>query len=303
MKQHYSFIFVTAIGVVCMTVLLLLIGTGKFDAWMSQSYVDSSKEVISQQPVQTETADADDVRESSNGISDEEKITRRINQAYEDVTDTVEEFLPGVVCIGTKENMYIDDEMVTYPFVLETSISQYVEDTFDLNRLIDEEYKDVLQMEHLNVWIPVEIVTLDEENPYTNYFPILCVWDADTETVDALIQQQEEILSQQTGQSDRFLVLGFIGEMSKKQRRMETELEKKYGNQFINVRSYMVGLQDITSKDETNDENISEEWMADETHLNEEGYKLLGHLIYERMWDLGYFDEIDESFKINMTIQ
>lgn len=32
--------------------------------------------------------------------------------------------------------------------------------------------------------------------------------------------------------------------------------------------------------------------LSDSVHFTEEGYKLIGNLIYERMDELGYFDEI-----------
>lgn len=304
MKQNYSFVFITAAGVIALTVLLWMIGTGKYDEWTS--HIKSVQETISIQPMQTASDTSDTLGEDetdvtadreTEALSDEERMTGTLRHAYENVADTIEEFLPGVVCIGTKENLMRKDEAVTYPLVLESSINQYISDSFDLNTLIDEAYEGILQEEHLNLWIPVETVIWGEENPYADYLPIIGIWNVGDDDAEALIEEQTEILSEQTAQNERFLILGSWGQEEKKQNEMEERMMEEYGERFINVRAYM-SAQNYSGAEGG---DIPENLMEDETHLNQKGYELLGHLIYERMWDLGYFDEMNESFQVNVS--
>ena len=38
-----------------------------------------------------------------------------------------------------------------------------------------------------------------------------------------------------------------------------------------------------------------ESLLSDTVHFNQYGYELIGHLLYERMDKLGYFDEVREA--------
>jgi lysophospholipase L1-like esterase len=81
---------------------------------------------------------------------------------------------------------------------------------------------------------------------------------------------------------------------------LEKAMQAEYGDQYINLREYMStsGLQDAGIEATDEDKEMMAEGMtpssllSDTVHFTEDGYKLIGNLIYERMDELGDFDEI-----------
>lgn len=152
---------------------------------------------------------------------------------------------------------------------------------------------------------------------YRDYIPVIFTgtYDSFSSTVEDLIAKQKQLIAHQTGDSDRYIVLGlyymdgrgdhgYYGELEK----YEAAMLQEYGNHFINVRKYMCsdGLRDAginPTKDDTYDVThghvpTSLRSAADESELNAQGYKLLGQLVYDRMDKLGYFDEVKDELGI-----
>lgn len=78
-------------------------------------------------------------------------------------------------------------------------------------------------------------------------------------------------------------------------------MQEEYGDQYINLRQYMItmGMSDAgLEPTEADIERIAEGLVPasllvdDMVHFNAMGYTLIGNLVYERMYELGYFGEI-----------
>jgi len=88
-------------------------------------------------------------------------------------------------------------------------------------------------------------------------------------------------------------------------------MKAEYGNQYINLREYMStdALNDarleITNKDKemmAKGMTLASLMKTDMCHFNSIGYKLIGNLIYNRMDELGYFNEIKDVITELMNV-
>lgn len=123
-----------------------------------------------------------------------------------------------------------------------------------------------------------------------------------------LIEKQQAIIEhQQVNENikNRFLIIGQPFLYGEEQLKVEKAMEEAYGLQYVNVRDYMLkqGLADAgiiaTEKDKAMilDGKIPESLCSSVGHFNEQGYELLGKLIYQRMVMLGYFEEVEDAIQ------
>ncbi len=157
-----------------------------------------------------------------------------------------------------------------------------------------------------------EIVTYGSTH-YLNYFPVIYIGTNGYYTsVQDLIKQQRSIIDHQTDHQDCFIIVGLHVGTYEEKRKLENTMVKEYGDKYINLRKYMIssGIADankllnagidITDHDKERMEggNPPASLMEkDELHFNAYGYELIGNLIYERMEELGYFDELQEAIE------
>lgn len=127
------------------------------------------------------------------------------------------------------------------------------------------------------------------------------------DTYEELIAQQRAIIEHQMGNKDRFIVIGLHTGTAKERADLEAAMKTEYGDKYINLREYMCteGLKDAGLTPTSEDEEMMEKGMtpaslmiSDQCHFNEYGYKLIGKLIYNRMDELGYFDEMKNTLRI-----
>ena len=86
-----------------------------------------------------------------------------------------------------------------------------------------------------------------------------------------------------------------------------------FGNHYINVRKYLMvdGLTDAMITPSKEEKLIIQQGKvptsfrsnASGADLNGTAYKLIGKLVYERMDNLGYFDEIRQELGLDKTTQ
>ena len=152
---------------------------------------------------------------------------------------------------------------------------------------------------------------------YTDYIHVVCIGSYGTFTSAAdLVDQVTQLLSRQTGNSDRFIVLGpcAISGRTFSARYMDaidTAMMQAFGNHYINIRKYLIedGLADAgISPTKQDTRNIAAGKVPDSfvasansVELNARAYSLIGKLIYNRMESLGYFDEVYEELAIRET--
>ncbi len=127
--------------------------------------------------------------------------------------------------------------------------------------------------------------------------------------VSELIEQQKAIVNHQRENSQSFIIVGSHTGTEEEKVEIESALEKEYGEKYINLRTYMSsqGITDVkkilgvdialTEKDKEmmGHGMTPESLLSDTVHFNQYGYELIGHLLYERMDKLGYFDEVREA--------
>lgn len=121
-----------------------------------------------------------------------------------------------------------------------------------------------------------------------------------------LIEQQKAIIRHQRANGDRFIIVGSHTGTAEERAELEAAMEAEYGDQYINLREYMssYGIDDVNKKlgvameaTESDKQMIKqgmtpESLLSDTVHFNQYGYELIGYLIYDRMDELGYFEEV-----------
>ena len=165
-----------------------------------------------------------------------------------------------------------------------------------------------------------EIVTACTEE-YRDYVHIVWLGTyGEFTNPETLVAETEALLSRQTENSDRYLVIGpctYKGSWDPLQTysmdAIDSAMLQAFGNRYINLRKYLIedGLRDAGITATKNDTtNISQGEVPDSFRSNAGGadlngvaYELLGKLIYDRMDLLGYFDEVREELNLEKITQ
>ena len=160
-------------------------------------------------------------------------------------------------------------------------------------------------------------ITTAASSRYLDYIPVIFLgtYDSMNMTVEQLIAYQKAIISHQTRNQDRYLIIGpyyldsrWDHGTTQDLNTFETALLQEYGDHFINVRKYLCsdGLADAgltATKQDTDDiahglVPSSLRSTADPSELNATGYKLVGTLVYNWMDRLEYFKEVKDELGI-----
>jgi lysophospholipase L1-like esterase len=136
-----------------------------------------------------------------------------------------------------------------------------------------------------------------------NYIPIVFMgqnggWGGNPEE---LITQIKSILNMDKW-NNKYLVLGLTSGTAESSANLELAMASEFGDRYINLREYIVknGLEqqdlDATKADMNaiNKGAIPPSLLSDTIHFNSSGYKVIGQAVYDRMIELGYFDNILE---------
>lgn len=110
----------------------------------------------------------------------------------------------------------------------------------------------------------------------------------------AMINHQDEV------NRDKFIIVGLHSGTEAQRRNLEEVMQNAWGDKYINLREYLAtdGLNDAgLSPTEEDLAAIAEgstppSLLSDTVHFNSTGYELVGRKIFERMNELGYFDEV-----------
>jgi len=135
---------------------------------------------------------------------------------------------------------------------------------------------------------------------YNNYIPIIFMGqNGGYEDAQDLINQINSILDMDKW-NEKFLVLGLTTGDAESRRELESLMESEYGDRYLNLRNYLSknGLEIAGLEPTAEDKEaiavgaVPPSLLSDKVHFNSYGYKVIGHAIYERMQELGYFDNI-----------
>lgn len=151
-----------------------------------------------------------------------------------------------------------------------------------------------------------KIVTAGSKS-YLNYIPVIFIGqNGGYDNITELIEQQRAIVNHQNGNpKGRFIIIGLHTGTSDERAKLEKAMADQYGNQYINLREYMStrGLNDADIDATEEDLEMMESGMTpssllyDHVNFNATGYDLIGKLIYKRMDELGYFDEVQGAIE------
>lgn len=149
-----------------------------------------------------------------------------------------------------------------------------------------------------------------------NYIPVIFIGqNGGYDDIEDLIAQQKAIIEHQKENpvnedgSARFIIVGLHTGTEKSRAVLETAMEVEYGDQYINLREYMSteGLADAGIEATEEDQEMMADGMtpasllSDSVHFTADAYWLIGNQIYERMNELGYFDEVKEVIDAAMV--
>jgi lysophospholipase L1-like esterase len=113
------------------------------------------------------------------------------------------------------------------------------------------------------------------------------------------------IVNSQTKKQDKYVILGLTTGTASSRSGLETAMVNFYGDKYINLREYLSadGIYDAGLRPTEKDleamkvGSVPPSLLSDSVHLNSYGYTLIGNLVYKRMMELGYFNDIVEIIK------
>lgn len=163
--------------------------------------------------------------------------------------------------------------------------------------------------ESVSVKAGTKIITSGSETNL-NYIPVIFIGEnGGYDDIPDLIKQQRAVIKHQQGNpldkngEARFIIIGLHTGTAESRAALEAAMETEYGKKYINLRKYMSekALSDAgitaTSEDRAmmGKGSTPSSLLSDAVHFTPKGYELIGNLIYERMDELGYFDEVKEA--------
>ena len=134
------------------------------------------------------------------------------------------------------------------------------------------------------------IIFMGENGGYNNDF-------------DILIAQQEEILAA-CGNPEYFLIISSTSGSTESRKAITEALSARWGNNYINIgnelnssrKSYeLAGYSEsaiVSIQDKIIDGTVASLLIKDSCHPNAVGYAVVANIMFERLFDLGVFDEI-----------
>ena len=145
---------------------------------------------------------------------------------------------------------------------------------------------------------------------YKDYIHVVCIGTyGDYDSATDLVAQIRMLLNRQTANTDRYLVLGLCyQDMWRNMSKYDTELMQAFGDHFVNIRDYLCsdGLADAKITATRDDQYQASQGIvpkslrssSGEAGLSAAAYKLIGKIVYDRMDQLGYFDEVNKELNI-----
>ncbi len=146
---------------------------------------------------------------------------------------------------------------------------------------------------------------------YRDYLHVVCIGTyGGYSSATELVSQVKALLSRQTKNTDRYLVIGICYQDGwADTSEYDSALVRAFGDHFVNLRKYLCsdGLSDAGISATSDDRACAASGIvppslrsaAGDEGLNAKAYKLLGKLVYDRMEKLGYFDEVVTELHID----
>lgn len=243
------------------------------------------------------------------GVEDSATITAR---ACGMPMTTLEEFTIPAQCVNVQFNFRNEEGQIPEPIIHGTTGIEYVEICGVQGTL--EFLPDVAGVsggkflyyfkrseagEEVKVPAGTKILTSGYME-YKRYLPIILMGENGGYTdVEQLMRQQVSIINASEN-SKGYLIIGLTTGTAAEREPMEIAMQEKYGENYLNARQIISKDGAALAEIET---TVFDQWMTDEgripgrllsdsVHFNEDGYRVLGMLVYNQLKELGYFDEI-----------
>lgn len=125
-----------------------------------------------------------------------------------------------------------------------------------------------------------------------------------------LINQQKALIPEEMFDVGKYIILGIPSLTREERKDLEKELENEFGNHFINLREIMSSERVMEYVPELTEEDKAAMLLGkippslhapeDEVHFNSLGYEMIAQTVFERMIELGFYDE---TLKKMLTFQ
>ena len=161
------------------------------------------------------------------------------------------------------------------------------------------------------------VIETASEELYKDYIHVLLVgMYGEYSSADDLVQQVKTLLARQTKNSERYIVLGpysncLVRPSTYQLNDIDAAMLEAFGNRYISIRKYLIGDGYTDAGESPTGEDqyyIMQEIVpptfkvsASSEELNSLAHRLIGKLIYTRMDNLGYFDELKEELNLTET--
>ena len=142
----------------------------------------------------------------------------------------------------------------------------------------------------------------------TDYWTVIFIGEnGGYDTPAELIKQQRAIIEHQTANNEKYIIVGLHTGTAEEREGLEKAMAAEYGEKYINLREYLCteGLETAGLKGTEEDIMMMQRGMTpaslmieDKCHFNEHGYRIIGKLIFDRMDQLGYFEQIKNTVEI-----
>ena len=149
------------------------------------------------------------------------------------------------------------------------------------------------------------IYIANNQKNYTNHIPVIFMgenggWDNDP---SVLIKQINAMIAHIGNLHERYIVVGLHTGTAESRKELEDAMEREYGNNYINLREYICskGYEDlgiIPSEDELGAMKLGvvpSTLLVDGLHYGGVAKKMVATAVFNRMDELGYFDEVRSS--------
>lgn len=143
------------------------------------------------------------------------------------------------------------------------------------------------------------IVETDSSEKYENFVPIVFMGTNGGFSSNANFISQINSVLDMDKSNEKYIVIGLTTE-NRYNGDLEKMMESEYGERYINIKEIISdsGLERAGIKPTAEDieamkkGEIPPSLLSDDIHFNSIGYDLIGNIVYERMVDIGYFDNI-----------
>ena len=136
---------------------------------------------------------------------------------------------------------------------------------------------------------------------YQDYLSIVYVGtNGGYEDYDDLIAQQNAIVASRTENTDRYLIIGLTDGSREELAEYDAAMYAEYGDKYFNLREFLASSGVAwAGLEPTREDELAKEagvippslMAADGIHFNPKGYAVIGNVVFEKLNELGYFDE------------